>query len=52
MNQLVVADPKKRLGCLKNGPADVKNLSWFSTVKWMDMEDKKAAAPRGKRRRD
>ena len=40
----LVADPKKRLGCLKNGPADIKNLAWFGGLDWKGMEEKKLKA--------
>jgi len=45
MEKLLVADPKKRLGCLKNGPADIKNLAWFGGLDWKGMEEKKLKAP-------
>jgi len=45
MDKLIVADPKKRLGCLKGGPADVKKLSWFSGLDWKAQEAKKLPAP-------
>ena len=41
----LVADPKKRLGCLKNGPADIKNLSWFKGLDWKELESKNMPAP-------
>jgi cGMP-dependent protein kinase len=43
--KLIVADPKKRMGCLKNGPADVKNLSWFKDLDWKKLEAKQMTAP-------
>jgi len=45
MSKLVVADPKKRFGCLKNGPADIKNLSWFKGLDWKELESKNMPAP-------
>ena len=40
-----MADPKKRLGCLKGGPADVKKLSWFDGLDWKAQYDKTLPAP-------
>ena len=45
MAKLLVPDPKKRYGCLKNGPADIKNLAWFRGHDWKGMEEKKLKAP-------
>jgi protein kinase A len=45
MDKLIVADPKKRLGCLRGGPADVKKLAWFNGLDWKAQEAKKLPAP-------
>jgi len=45
LDRLLVADPKKRLGCLKGGPADVKKLSWFDGLDWKAQYDKTLPAP-------
>ena len=45
LDRLLVADPKKRLGCLKGGPADVKKLSWFDGLDWKAQEAKTLPAP-------
>merc|ERR1712146_21274 len=34
MDRLIVVDPARRLGCLKNGPAGVKEHQWFNGLDW------------------
>ena len=34
MDRLIVVDPARRLGCLKNGPAGVKEHAWFGGLDW------------------
>ena len=34
VRKLLELDRSKRLGCLKDGPADVKNHTWFRDVDW------------------
>ena len=45
VEQMLQVDPSKRLGCLKNGPADVKNLSWFKGLDWRQLEAKAIKPP-------
>ena len=34
INHLLVADPKKRYGCLKNGVSDIKNHRFYNDFQW------------------
>ena len=34
MDRLIVVEPTRRLGCLKNGPAGVKEHPWLKGVNW------------------
>jgi len=34
IKRLLTGDKTKRLGCLKNGPDDIKNHKWFSKTDW------------------
>jgi cGMP-dependent protein kinase len=45
IDRLLCVDPSRRLGCLKNGPADVKNHPWFVGLDWRALEAKKLPAP-------
>jgi len=45
MDQLIVVDPSRRLGCLKSGPAGVKEHMWFSDVNWRALESKNVPVP-------
>jgi cGMP-dependent protein kinase len=45
MDRLIVVDPTRRLGCLKNGPAGVKEHPWLSSVDWKALEGKKITPP-------
>merc|ERR1712072_495894 len=45
MDRLIVVDPARRLGCLKSGPAGVKEHQWLSSVDWKALESKKVSPP-------
>lgn len=45
MDRLVVVDPARRLGCLKNGPAGVKEHQWFNGLSWKELEAKSIQPP-------
>jgi cGMP-dependent protein kinase len=45
MDKLIVVDPARRLGCLKNGPAGVKEHPWFNDVNWKALESKEVKTP-------
>jgi cGMP-dependent protein kinase len=45
MDRLIVVDPQRRLGCLKNGPAGVKEHQWFNGLDWKGLEAKKLPTP-------
>jgi len=42
---LLVADPKKRYGCLKNGVNDIKNHRLYNDFRWRRLSDFSLAAP-------
>ena len=46
IDRLLCVDPSRRLGCLKNGPADVKNHPWFVGLDWRTRGEEAAGAPR------
>jgi len=45
MDRLIVVEPTRRLGCLKNGPAGVKEHPWLKGVNWKALENKKTPPP-------
>jgi len=45
MDRLIVVDPSRRLGCLKNGPAGVKEHQWFNGMDWKALESKSIQPP-------
>jgi len=45
MDRLIVVDPARRLGCLKNGPAGVKEHPWFNGLSWKELEAKSIQPP-------
>jgi len=45
MDRLIVVDPARRLGCLKNGPAGVKEHQWFNGLSWKELEAKSIQPP-------
>jgi serine/threonine protein kinase len=45
IKKLLIADLTKRYGCLKKGPADVKNHKWFSAINYEEMFQKKPTSP-------
>ena len=45
INFLLVADPHKRYGCLKNGANDIKNHRLYNDFRWKRLSDFSLAAP-------
>ena len=45
INYLLVADPHKRYGCLKNGVNDIKNHRLYNDFRWKRLSDFSLAAP-------
>ena len=45
INHLLVADPLKRYGCLKNGVGDIKYHRFYNDFKWKDLWDGAVEAP-------
>lgn len=45
IGRLLVYSPTKRLGCLNNGTDDIKNHSFFNTIKWEELYHKEIKAP-------
>merc|ERR1711991_1010226 len=42
---LLNADLTKRIGCLKNGPADIRKHKWFRGMDWSSLRQKKIPPP-------
>jgi len=45
INHLLVDDPKKRYGCLKNGSFDIKNHRFYDDFPWDRLSDNSLEAP-------
>ena len=45
MRLLLNADLTKRIGCLKNGPADIRKHKWFRGMDWSSLRQKKIPPP-------
>ncbi|XP_071950205.1 cAMP-dependent protein kinase catalytic subunit PRKX-like [Antedon mediterranea] len=45
IKKVLVIDRTRRLGCMKNGSADILNHKWFKAVNWDDVKDKKLKPP-------
>ncbi|KAJ7298957.1 hypothetical protein O6H91_Y348800 [Diphasiastrum complanatum] len=45
LRRLLTADLTKRIGCLKDGVDEIKNHTWFSTIKWDNLILKQELPP-------
>ncbi|XP_017785215.1 PREDICTED: cAMP-dependent protein kinase catalytic subunit gamma-like [Nicrophorus vespilloides] len=45
MFDLLEINVSKRIGCLRNGPTDIRRHPWFRNVKWLELFNKKIKAP-------
>jgi len=45
IDKLLVVDQAKRLGCCKNGVADIKNHPWFAGIDWEALANPHFAGP-------
>ena len=45
INHLLVPDPSKRYGCLKNGGEDIKNHRLYNDFRWRRLSDESLEAP-------
>ena len=45
INHLLVSDPTKRYGCLKNGGEDIKNHRLYNDFRWRRLADESLEAP-------
>ncbi len=45
LGNLIQGDTTKRFGNMRNGVADIQSHSWFSTIDWVDILERRVSAP-------
>jgi serine/threonine protein kinase len=45
LEKFLEKDPTARIGCLKNGIADIKNHKWFKSIKWDQIQSRSVKSP-------